>query len=544
MMDKKPTKTVAETDIGTVNMFDSDIESEDNYKAAFYQMAAGIGIYQTNFDEKHNPVDYKIIDINPYFERISGFRREELVGKWVSEIKPEKMKEYKNYLDILGEVSITRKVITEDVYDNATGSWYNITYFSPKPGYSATAIYDITLKVKDQHRIKDMYQKLYYVLNNTDAGVFQISSDGTFVICEGNVLNKIGIKQNDIVGRSCYDIDKHKYPFIDIVINGLKGKTVKDEIEFNGRYFEVIFKSIMDDKYYIDGIIGLVIDITERKKMEIDIIEARDRAENTCNIKSEFIANMSHELRTPINVIFGGIQLFELYLSNDMEVNKDKFKPHLHSMKQNCLRLLRLVNNLIDTTKIDSGFYEPTFTNQNIVELIKRITMSVVEFAYQKSISITFDSTIEQMLVMCDVDMIERIMLNLISNAIKYTHDLISIKIKHSMGDVYISVCDNGIGIDKDKHEVVFERYKQGEDLFTRMSEGSGIGLSLTKSLVEMHGGKISVNPNYTDGCEIVIKLPSVKNVNRKSVTTNYDYISQNHRLIEKMKIEFSDIYK
>ncbi len=97
---------------------------------------------------------------------------------------------------------------------------------------------------------------------------------------------------------------------------------------------------------------------------------------------------MSHELRTPLNINLSAIQLFELYFKNDWDLGKEKISKHMKSMKQNCMRLLRLVNNLIDTTKIDAGFYEPNFSSQNIVDVIERICLSVSDYAKQKNINL------------------------------------------------------------------------------------------------------------------------------------------------------------
>ena len=110
--------------------------------------------------------------------------------------------------------------------------------------------------------------------------------------------------------------------------------------------------------------------------------------------------------------------------------------------------------------------------------------------------------------------------------------------------NVVIVVKDNGKGIEKDNHQFIFERYKQASNLFTRESECSGIGLSLIKTLIEMHGGSISVESNYGNGCEFIVKLPIRVEIGGEMERNNINYISDNERFIEKMKIEFSDIYK
>ena len=289
---------------------------------------------------------------------------------------------------------------------------------------------------------------------------------------------------------------------------------------------------------------GVVQDITSQKLAKEELKKAKEIAEKASINKSEFIANMSHELRTPINVTMAGVQLFELYFKNDSYLDKERSSKHLKAMKRNCMRLLRLVNNLIDTTKIDAGFYEPNFANQDIVSLIKRIAMSVSDYAKQRDINLSFCTEVEEMSIKCDVDMIERIMLNIISNAIKFTEDSVDIDIYNRENTVVISVKDNGIGIEEENQNVIFERYKQVSKLFTRENEGSGIGLSLTKSLVEMHGGKISVKSEYGKGCEFIIELPVKYDTNTEYILQNVNETEEKDKFIEKMNVEFSDIYE
>lgn len=196
-----------------------------------------------------------------------------------------------------------------------------------------------------------------------------------------------------------------------------------------------------------------------------------------------------------------------------------------------------------ENTKIDAGFYEPNLTYQNIVYIIESISMSVSDYANQKNINITFDTEIEELFINCDVDMIERIMLNLISNAIKFTKDSVDIHIYHEEDKVIISVKDNGIGIKKDDQGKIFERYKQVDELFARKNEGSGIGLALVESLVKIHGGSVSVKSDFGSGAEFIIKLPIAQDISEKFIQNSALYNDYNDKFIEKMNVEFSDIY-
>lgn len=279
------------------------------------------------------------------------------------------------------------------------------------------------------------------------------------------------------------------------------------------------------------------------KCVEEDTRLLRESAELE-KIRTQFFANLSHEFRTPLSVILSSLQLFRLYLEKEKTLHSaNNLNKQLGTIRQNCYRLLRLVNNLIDTTRMDVGFLEIHKQNHDIVKIVEDITVSIVEFTKIKGIRLLFDTDVEEKIIACDVDKIERIILNLISNAIKFTDSEgnIFVNIFDKGENILISVKDTGIGIPKDKQEMIFERFVQVEETLVRNHEGSGIGLTMAKSFVEMHGGTLAVVSEYGKGSEFIIELPAT--ILESGEDTNRIYEVESQQRIERIKIEFSDIY-
>ena len=260
--------------------------------------------------------------------------------------------------------------------------------------------------------------------------------------------------------------------------------------------------------------------------------------------KSQFFANLSHEIKTPINIIYSCIQLLDINKKNGEKSLSDAYNKYEHTLKQNCYRLLRLVNNLVDMTKIDSGYMKLIFINCEIVSLVEDITLSIVPYVESKNINIVFDTYIEELKIRCDPESMERVILNLLSNAIKFTDNNgnISVFIEADEKYVFIRVKDDGIGISEDIREEIFNRFVQEDKSFNRKKEGSGIGLALVKSLVELHDGEVYLE-KVSKGSEFVVKLPNIK-IDEELDVYNKVMDAESKPLVQKINIEFSDIYE
>jgi signal transduction histidine kinase len=260
-------------------------------------------------------------------------------------------------------------------------------------------------------------------------------------------------------------------------------------------------------------------------------------------LKTQLFSTMSHELKTPINIIFSALQLLEDSFRCESVTNTvDLFLKYSMIMKQNCYRLIRLINNLIDMNKIDLGFCSMNLRNDNIVKVIEDITLSVVEYARLKNIQLIFDTDEEDIITAFDSEKLERIMLNLLSNSIKFTQSggKIVVSVHGQNDNILISVKDNGIGIPQDMLQKIFNPFTQVDASLKRNAEGSGLGLSIVKSMVEMHDGDITVKSQLNAGSEFLIRLP-LKQAEEKLAEEKHEHNIVNDN-VEETKIELSDI--
>lgn len=349
----------------------------------------------------------------------------------------------------------------------------------------------------------------------------------------------LGIENAQIHYRYFYEVLRG----IDNVEFELNVKNINDE--------DVLLQININPIYSEERIVKILCmarDITDKRKIEeLQIINETDRkklldAMEYDRIKTEIFANISHELRTPINVILAAIQLDEL--EEKKNSNGEKRYKNRHILKQNCFRLLRLINNLIDLTKIDSGYFELNLINCDMVNIIENVVQSIVPYAKNKNITMVFDTNVEEKVMAIDLDKIERIILNLISNAIKFTP---------SGGEIYVSLIDNdsyveihikdtGRGIPGEKLNFIFERFRQIDKSLSRDHEGSGIGLYLVKNLVELHEGEIWVSSSLGRGSDFIIQLPHKFIQNEEVALTLESELYKSP--VERIKIELSDIYE
>jgi signal transduction histidine kinase len=428
-------------------------------------------------------------------------------------------------------IDINRSVVT-----NSEGEFNGVIY----------SIRDVSERYKYQLKLKKSEEEYRYLYNSIDEGlaIVEVIFDKEnkpydFRYIELNpAYEKItGIINKNVLGKTAkelkLDFEDFLYETFGKVALTCKPIRFLNEIKTLNIWIEAYVFKIGLEKSNRIGIIFS--DITEK-------VMNNQKLEELIKMQDELYINVSHELKTPLNVIFSANQVMDMYLKGDsIEDKKDKLINYNNSIKQNCYRLIKLINNIVDLSKSNSGLLMLNLCNVDIVEVIENIVQSITEYVKSKELKIVFDTNVEERIIACDPDKIARIMLNLISNAIKFSNPNgeIFVNIISKAETVEITVKDTGIGIEKQNLDNIFNRFYQENKSLSRNAEGSGIGLSLIKSLVELHGGNINVESEVNKGSIFKVELPA-RTIERQEFR---EQINPMNNKIETIKIEFSDIY-
>lgn len=337
-------------------------------------------------------------------------------------------------------------------------------------------------------------------------------------------------------GKACY-IDEYMYPGLNRGVTYWK-LSLTPIIENNKIQYCIVMTSEITDQVIYRKTVE---EQTKTIRAQKERLEKMNIAlKKTLEMKDEFLSVISHEFRTPLNVINAAIQAIDLLCKNELTERSQKY---LGMIKLNTFRQLRLVNNLLDITRADAGQIKIYKKNIDIVFLTKAITESVHAYASHKGIDISFISSISEKIINIDDEKYERILLNLLSNAIKFTPEgkAITVKLTFKKGKIYVEVKDMGIGIPKNKLDVIFDRFGQVESSLSRQAEGTGIGLSLVKKFVEALGGSIIVKSKVGKGSTFIMQLPAEPIVEESDEKEMTELLG--NRLIQTTHVEFSDIY-
>lgn len=322
-------------------------------------------------------------------------------------------------------------------------------------------------------------------------------------------------------------------------------------VNFNGGKILLTYFIRLIGDYFVFKIIGIEVIKRPQETLYNDLmfksIELEEklselkRKNEEEEINKELLANISHEFKTPVNFIYSAIQMQDLKReSNDM----NEILKFNSIIKQNCYRLIRLIDNFIDSSKLTQKDYNLELKCLNIVSVVENTTMSILSFAEIGGIEVVFDTEEEELFVLADKDLIERCILNILSNSIKYnkgTKGKINVLIGLRGENIIIEIEDNGIGIPKEKQKHIFNRYERIKSSEGEYKEGSGLGLNIVKQIINKFNGEVRLESEEGIGTKVTLIIPKV-DYDEEIYEEYSDEYNLKNNIIQKVNLEMSDI--
>ncbi|OFX61252.1 MAG: hypothetical protein A2066_07530 [Bacteroidetes bacterium GWB2_41_8] len=369
---------------------------------------------------------------------------------------------------------------------------------------------DITSRKQSEIEI----MKLSVAIEQNPASVVITDTSGIIEYVNTKFLNTTGYDREELIGtviRILKPGHTSDETYVELWNNLFAGNEWRGEHKNRKKnkekYWEsVLISPIKNNEGKITNYIILSEDISDRKKMERELVDAKVKAEESDRLKSAFLANMSHEIRTPLNSILGFSDL--LTDPNIDDQSRREFATLISSSGSN---LLSIINDVLDISKIEAGQVELSMTQFSAQKLINSIKNEYSYKASLKNIKFLVDPTTpeQEIFVISDTNRIKQVLINFVGNALKFTEKgAIEIGVKLTGNNIQFHVKDSGIGIPKEFHDKIFDRFRQVESANTRKYGGNGLGLAITKNLGELLGGQIWLVSEPGEGSTFYFALP------------------------------------
>ncbi|MFO7998613.1 MAG: PAS domain-containing sensor histidine kinase [Bacteroidales bacterium] len=479
-------------------------ESEERYRI-FYQNA---------------PLPYQsldaegcFIDVNPMWLRTLGYERDEVIGKWFGDFLHPDLIEHFNVnfpaFKKQGSVSdVQFKLRKKD------GTYIHVSYdgcigYTPEGGFKQTycVFKDITAQKRTEEKLRESEER-FKALHNASFGGIGIHDKGIILECNQGLSEMTGYSPEELIGMDglllispdSRELVKSK------ILAGYEKPYEAHGLRKNGEVFPMRLEA--RNIPYKGKMVRTVEfrDITESKQAEKALIAAKEKAEESDLLKSAFLANMSHEIRTPMNGILGFAELLK-----EPDLSVEKHQKYIRIIEKSGLRMLNIINNLVDISKIEAGLMKPEMSASNINEQIEYIYAFFKPEADAKGIKLSFNAPLpaNEATIRTDPEKLVAILTNLVKNAIKFTDDgeiEFGYYKKDEPFEFYVK--DTGAGIPKNRQEAIFERFLQADIADKMALQGAGLGLAISKAFVEMLGGNIRVESETGKGSTFYFTLP------------------------------------
>jgi len=369
---------------------------------------------------------------------------------------------------------------------------------------------DITARKKSEEDLR----KFSLAVEQSPVSILLTDTDGIIEYANAKALEITGYELAEMIGKnprifSSGEKPKKEYKNLwEAISSGKKWSGEFHNKKKSGElYWELAsISAIINEKGGITHYLAVKEDITERKQIMEDLIKAKDEAEESNRLKSAFLANLSHEIRTPMNSILGFAELLK-----ESKLTGEEQQEYIRIMEKSGERMLNLINDIVIISKTELGQMDVSLSETNINEQIEYIYSLFKPAAEDKGIQLIITNSLpsKKSIIITDSEKMNVILSNLIKNAIKFSsRGNIEVGYKKTGKFLTFFVKDTGIGINPEQKQLIFERFRQGSESFTRQYEGAGLGLSIAKSYIEMLGGKIWVESEVKKGSTFYFTIP------------------------------------
>ncbi|NPE30091.1 PAS domain-containing sensor histidine kinase [Methanococcoides sp. SA1] len=465
------------------------------------------------------------LNCNSKFERFFGAKEEEIIGKTDYDFVDKDLADFFRQKD-KAVMDADKVVVNEEEVVYADDGHREVLETIKSPMYDHNGNFigvlgigrDITSRKEIEKKLALSENRFRTILENMQLIGIMLDENGNLIFCNDFFIDLVGWNREEIINKNWFEMfqpSEIAFEIKDMFVNAINGgeMPVYHEnliVTKTGTHKLIAWNNTVfkDETGMIISVSSIGEDITDRKLIEKKLIEAKLLAEEANRTKSEFLANMSHELRTPLNSVIGFSDLLLENIAGPINENQHKY---ISNILKNGNHLLMVINNILDISKIESGNMKCYPEKIKIAQIIHGIKESIEPLAKSKFIDIKVDIESDDLEMYADRTKFNQIMYNLLSNAIKFAHINGSVCITTKTIDkkLHVYVSDTGIGIPKNEQMKIFKPFIQVNSTHNNENSGTGMGLTLVKKFVEMHGGKIWVESEVGKGSTFTFTIPN-----------------------------------
>jgi len=488
--------------------------------------------------------------VNDFYCKLTGLKHNEALGSaWLNVIHPNDLKSVKKRWDSAIKKSPMNFNMRYKILNISNKKTYKVHTMAREMRHNGELIgyVGVIEDITKEERLLNKLKNYQLIIRNSSEMMSLINREFRYLAVNDSYVRAHGLKKHQIEGKSFSELwgkDIFNKKIKEKFEQAFRGKIVRyqDWFEFEHigkKYMDVIYQPVHGRGGRVDYLTVNTLDITDLKLMQNNLEKAIIEAEKANKAKSEFLANMSHEIRTPLNAVIGFTELLE------SQITDYKQKKYLRSIKAGGRSLLTLINDILDLSKIEAGkmemHYEAVHINNLIDEISQIFSMKIDE---KDLIFETYAETQLPAYILLDEIRLRQILFNLVGNAIKFTKkgsiklSFIQLAKTKNTIDLQITVEDTGIGIPKDQQTEIFKAFKQQTGQSTRKYGGTGLGLTISKKLIESMNGTISVESEvgvFTKFTVVLNKVKiadSAKNIREYNITEKYKIVFEKANIL------------